>query len=376
MIISKFGLIFCPELKRTMNKLDLLKSLLPGFLPLIIFIVADSIWGTRIGLIVAVLAGIVEIAYSWFRNKFIDKFVLFDIGMIIILGVISITLDNPIFFKLKPALIELIFCVILAISIFSPVNVMLLMTKRYMKGVDINDEALNEMKKSLKVIFFIFLVHTGLIIYSSFFMSKAAWAFISGGLFYIIFGFYFVFELVRKKLRVKNWAEKYKDDEWFDIVDKEGNVKGRAPRTLCHSGPGMLHPVVHLHLIDSKNRIYLQKRDSNKQIQPGKWDTAVGGHVSSGEKIEDALVRETEEELGIKDFKPTLIGRYVWETEVESELVYMFAARYDRNIVFNRDEIEDGKYWKIKNIRANLKKGIFTPNFELEFDVLVRQVIR
>ncbi len=138
----------------------------------------------------------------------------------------------------------------------------------------------------------------------------------------------------------------------------------------------MLHPVVHLHLIDSKNRIYLQKRDSNKQIQPGKWDTAVGGHVSSGEKIEDALMREAEEELGIKDFKPTLIGRYVWENEVESELVYMFVARYDRNIVFNRDEIEDGKYWKIKNIRANLKKGIFTPNFELEFDVLVRQVIR
>ncbi len=359
-----------------MNKLDLLKSLLPGFLPLIVFIIADSLWGTRIGLIVAVFAGIVEIGYSWLKNRFIDKFVLFDIGLIIILGMISIALDNPIFFKLKPALIELIFCIIIAISIFSPVNIMLLMTKRYMKGIDLNNEALNEMKKSLKVIFFIFLIHTGLIIYSSFFMSKEAWAFISGGLFYIMFGFYFVFELVRKKLKAKNWAEKYKDDEWFDIVDAEGNVKGKAPRTLCHSGPGMLHPVVHLHLIDSKNRIYLQKRDSNKQIQPGKWDTAVGGHVSSGEKIDDALLREAEEELDIKDFKPALIGRYVWETEVESELVYMFVARYERNIVYNKEEIEDGKYWKIKNIRANLKKGIFTPNFEVEFDVLVRQVIK
>ncbi len=359
-----------------MNKIDLLKSLLPGLLPLIIFIVADSLWGTRTGLIVAVFVGILELAYSWIREKIIDKFVLMDIGLITILGVVSIILDNPIFFKLKPALIELIFCAVLAISIFSPVNVMLLMTKRYMKNIDVDENAIKEMNRNLKVILVIFAAHTGLIIYSAFMMSKEAWAFISGGLFYIIFGIYFVVALGRKKITSKKWAKKYKDDEWFDIVDKEGNVKGRAPRTLCHSGKGLLHPVVHLHLIDSKNRIYLQKRSSNKQIQPGKWDTAVGGHISAGEKLEDALLRETEEELGITDIKPVMIGRYVWETDVESELVYMFAAKYDKNIVFNREEIEDGKYWKIKNIRANLKKGLFTPNFELEFDVLMKQVIK
>jgi len=359
-----------------MKKQDIVKSLLPGFLPLIVFIAADSIWGTKIGLIVAILVGIVELTFSWFKNKFIDKFVLLDIGLIVILGVISIVLDNPIFFKLKPALIELIFCGVLAISIFSPVNVMLLMTKRYMKNIEINESAAKEMNRSLKVILYIFLVHTVLIIYSAFSMSKEAWAFISGGLFYIIFGVYFIVELVRKKMRIKSWAKKYKDDEWFDIVDEEGNVKGKAPRTLCHLGQGMLHSVVHLHIIDFKNRIYLQKRDSKKEIQPGKWDTAVGGHVSSGEKIEDALFRESYEELGIKDFKPSLIGRYVWKTDVESELVYMFVARYDKNVVFNKEEIEDGKYWKIKSIKANLKKGIFTPNFELEFDVLIKQIIK
>jgi isopentenyldiphosphate isomerase/intracellular septation protein A len=359
-----------------MNKLDILKSLLPGFLPLIVFIAADSIWGTQIGLAVAIVSGMLEIAWSWMREKFIDKFVLLDIGLITILGAVSIVLDNPIFFKLKPALIELIFCIIIAISVFSPVNVMLLMAKRYMKNIELNESAMSEMKRSLKSILFLFVFHTGLIIYSAFFMSKGAWAFISGGLFYILFAVYFVFEIFKKKLAAKKWAGKYKDDEWFDIVDSNGKVKGRAPRTLCHSGPGMLHPVVHLHLIDSKNRIYLQKRHMNKQIQPGKWDTAVGGHVASGEPLDAALMREAQEELGISEFKPVLIGRYVWETEVESELVYMFAAGYEKNIVFNRDEIEDGKYWKIKNIKTNLRKGIFTPNFELEFDILIKQVIK
>lgn len=360
-----------------MSKIDLLKSLAPGFLPLIIFIAADAVWGTKIGLIIAVVVGIFEIAISYIKEKIVDKFVLLDIGLIVILGVVSILLDNPIFFKLKPALIELIFCVILAVSLFSPVNVMLQMSKRYMKNIEFGEEQLRQLNKSLKVMFYIFLVHTGMIVYAAFFMSKGAWAFISGGLFYIIFAVYFVFEFVKNRVKRKKTMEQYKEDEWFDIVDSEGKVTGKAPRTLCHSGPGMLHPVVHLHIADDRNRLFLQKRAKTKEIQPGKWDTAVGGHVSSGEDIGPALKREVLEELGLQEIAAAPVARYLWETEVESELVYMFFGRYNKVItITNKDEIEEGKFWKIKKIKENLGKGIFTPNFELEFDILLKQVLK
>jgi isopentenyldiphosphate isomerase/intracellular septation protein A len=355
-----------------MNKFDLLKSLAPGFLPLIIFILADAVWGTRIGLIVAVAVGIVEFAVSYIREKVVDKFLLLDIGLIVVLGAVSVALDNDIFFKLKPAVIELIFCVLLGISAFTPMNIMLMMSKRYMKNIDLNDAAVTQLTRTLKVMFFLFLAHTVMIVYSAFFMSKEAWAFVSGGLFYIIFVVYFVYELAKNKIKRKRWLEQFKDDEWFDIVDEEGRVTGRAPRALCHSGPGMMHPVVHLHVVDSKDRVYLQKRPISKQIQPGKWDTAVGGHVMSGEKVEEALLREAEEELGLKDFKYQLIGRYKWETDVETELVFMFVTLYDRAITFNRDEIEDGRFWKIKKIRDALDKEMFTPNFIFEFDILLK----
>lgn len=359
-----------------MNKLDILKALAPGFLPLIIFILADSIWGTKIGLMVAVAVGIVEIIVSYIKEKTLDKFILMDIGLIVVLGVVSILLENDIFFKLKPALIELIFCVIIGISIFSPVNILMMMTRRYMKNIELNETQVRQFTRSLRALFYIFLVHTVMIVYSAIFMSKGAWAFISGGLFYILFAVYFVFEFIRLRRKRPNWEEEYKDDEWFDIVDEEGRVKGRAPRTVCHSGPGMLHPVVHIHLIDAKDRVFLQKRAKTKQIQPGKWDTAVGGHIASGEKIEDGLKREAAEELGITEFEVRFVARYVWETEVESELVFMFISRYNKTVSINKEEIDEGKYWKIKKIKESLGKGILTPNFEFEFDILLKNVFK
>ncbi|HUM89606.1 MAG TPA: septation protein IspZ, partial [Prolixibacteraceae bacterium] len=99
-----------------MNRIDLLKRLLPGFIPLFVFIAADEIWGTRVGLIVAVLTGVAELLYTFIKERRFDKFVLLDTGLLVVLGGVSVAFDNEIFFKVKPAIIEAILCVILAIS--------------------------------------------------------------------------------------------------------------------------------------------------------------------------------------------------------------------------------------------------------------------
>ena len=77
--------------------------------------------------------------------------------------------------------------------------------------------------------------------------------------------------------------------ELFPVVDPDGRVVGSATRGECHGGSMLLHPVVHLHLFNSRGELYLQRRPLWKDIQPGRWDTAVGGHVSLGETIDEAL---------------------------------------------------------------------------------------
>ena len=156
-------------------------------------------------------------------------------------------------------------------------------------------------------------------------------------------------------------------EEWFPIVNEEGETTGKATRRECHGGSKLLHPVVHLHIFNDAGELYLQKRAMSKDIQPGKWDTAVGGHVDYGERVEEALRREVREELWVTEFTPRFITRYVFESAIEKELVNTFRTVYNGDIHPDTVELEGGRFWTMEEIRENLGKGIFTPNFEQEF---------
>lgn len=160
------------------------------------------------------------------------------------------------------------------------------------------------------------------------------------------------------------------NEEMFPIVDEEGNIIAAATRGECHNGSKLLHPVIHLHVFNSQGELYLQKRPDWKDIQPGKWDTAVGGHIDLGESVDIALRRETREELGITDFTPERLTSYVFESARERELVFVHKTIYDGEIQPS-DELDGGRFWSLEEIKENLEKGVFTPNFEGEIEKVV-----
>lgn len=155
--------------------------------------------------------------------------------------------------------------------------------------------------------------------------------------------------------------------EMLPITGPDGIVIGRASRDFCHSPRKPLHPVIHLHIIDRFGNIFLQHRSPDKLVCPSMWDTAVGGHVTYGEFLEEALYREAEEELGFFDFNPQHLITYVFESDIERELVTVFATVGNFTITPHNDEVTEGRWWSVKEIESTIGKGVFTPNFESEY---------
>lgn len=173
----------------------------------------------------------------------------------------------------------------------------------------------------------------------------------------------------------ESMPERAVSSEWFPVVEPSGLVIGRATRSYCHSGKKPLHPVIHIHIIDRFSRIYLQKRSMKKDIQPGRWDTAVGGHVSYGEGILEAVYREASEELGFTEFNPIHIETYLFESEIEKEMVNVFGVVGSYELHPDLDEVDEGRWWELADIDANIGKGVFTPNFETEFTMIRKDLL-
>ena len=98
--------------------------------------------------------------------------------------------------------------------------------------------------------------------------------------------------------------------EFLPIVNERGNIVGRAMHVELHKGNKMLHPVVHLHVINGK----------------GETTRLYWWHVAFGDTPEKTLKRKMAETLGLQGAVPKLKRQYIRESKTEKELVYIFTV--------------------------------------------------
>ena len=104
--------------------------------------------------------------------------------------------------------------------------------------------------------------------------------------------------------------------EFLPVVNERGNIVGRALYMELHRGNKILHPAVHLHVMDGKG-----------EVRRRYW-----WHVAFGDTPEKTLKRKMAEVLGLSGVKPALKRQYIREAKTEKELVYVFTIVSEKDL--------------------------------------------
>lgn len=86
-------------------------------------------------------------------------------------------------------------------------------------------------------------------------------------------------------------------EEIWDILDENGNKTGRTMKKGLVP-EGFYHLGADVWIVNSENKILIQKRSPQKRNSPNVW-AMTGGSVIKGETSLQTIERETKEELGI-----------------------------------------------------------------------------
>ena len=150
--------------------------------------------------------------------------------------------------------------------------------------------------------------------------------------------------------------------EYLDIFDENNkSLNEKKERKVVHE-KGLWHREVSVWIINENKELLIQKRAATKKLAPNKWSLCAG-HIISGETIIEAAIRETEEEVGIKNLSPAdFILFDIKKTSNITEDVknnnykycYILITNYkESDFVIQKEELSEVKYIsldKLKNI--------------------------
>jgi isopentenyldiphosphate isomerase len=147
--------------------------------------------------------------------------------------------------------------------------------------------------------------------------------------------------------------------EELDVVDDDDRVLARASRARVHD-EYLIHRSVMFFVLDENDCVFVNQRSDQKEMYPGYWSIAFGGHVLAGESYEDAVRRELEEETGLRS-QPFLINSFQKRTADERENVRTYGVRAQAELQLYAEEIEQGRFVTMAEMNEMIGRLNFLP---------------
>lgn len=147
--------------------------------------------------------------------------------------------------------------------------------------------------------------------------------------------------------------------EIWDLLDESGQKIGKTIKKGEPIPEGLYHAGADVWILNSQNKILIQKRSPKKRLQPNVW-AMTGGSVIKGETSLQTIERETLEELGIQLKMENLQFAKRYRIGMVWLDVYFIRQEVDlKDIVMQETEVCDVKWADYEEVEEIFQKGQF-----------------
>ena len=156
--------------------------------------------------------------------------------------------------------------------------------------------------------------------------------------------------------------------ELLDVVDENNEITGQVAKREREHKENLWHRHVSAWIMNEKGEILLQKRAQTTANNANKW-AKTGGHVDSGETVENAIVREIKEEIGIDvpEEQIKVISKFKSKNPENKYFSYgfLFVVNYKiEDYKLNEDEVSEVKYMTIEDMEKAKRENDSSYTFQ------------
>ena len=159
--------------------------------------------------------------------------------------------------------------------------------------------------------------------------------------------------------------------ELWDIYDFNREKTGEEVERRSSLQKNKRHLVVNICIINSDNKMLIQKRTDTKEVWPSFWQVTASGSAISGETSTEAAHRELLEEMGIDHNFYNEVPKVSLTAPTSFRDFYVIHEDINiKSLKLQKEEVADAKWATKQEILKMLDDEIFMPNYKSFIELL------
>lgn len=153
--------------------------------------------------------------------------------------------------------------------------------------------------------------------------------------------------------------DEFDTDELLNIVSENDKVIGQEKRSVLYAQKSTCFRVINGFIYNQEKKLWIPRRHQDKKRFPLHLDASVGGHVRTGETYEEAFIRETYEELGLKPSTYTYkaIARLTPAGHNTSAFMGVYLIHFNEVPTYNKEDFIEFYWLSREEVLEKLASG-------------------